>query len=396
MTESFELADIVREHGEDLRSRWGFLPERVDRAFRDIGACRTAALGGHLWVCAECGGEQPRYNSCRNRHCPKCQWKERETWVAARQEDLLPIPYFHVVFTVPHLLRPLFCYNPRALYRLLFSVVRETLLRLAADPRRLGAEIGVIAVLHTWSQTLTLHPHVHCVVTGGGLDPSGRWVSSGDRFFLPVRVLGKLFRGLFLAKLERELRRGDLYLPQDLQASPVLVEDLLRRLRGRNWVIYAKPPFGGPEKVLAYLGRYTHRTAISNARILSMNEGLVTFRYKRRSADGGWRTMTLDAVEFLRRFAGHVLPKGFVRMRYWGLLANRKRRERLAQCRSQLGVTQDRLGNPETPSRPPAEEEPAALPPGPLCPLCGEPRLQRSAPLRRRLDSAADSARAPP
>lgn len=228
-----------------------------------------------------------------------------------------------------------------------------------ADPRRLGAEIGVIAVLHTWSQTLTLHPHVHCVVTGGGLDPSGRWVSSGDRIFLPVRVLGKLFRGLF-------------------------------------WVVYAKPPFGGPEKVLAYLGRYTHRTAISNARILSMSEGRVTFRYKRRSADGGWRTMTLEAVEFLRRFAGHVLPKGFVRMRYWGLLANRKRRERLAQCRSQLGVAQQSLDDPEASSRPPAEEDLAALPPGPVCPHCGEPGLQRSAPLPRRLGTPTDSARAPP
>jgi len=394
--ESLELADIVRGHGEDLRTRWGFLPERVDRAFRDIGTCRTAALGGHLWVCNECGAEQPHYNSCRNRHCPKCQWKEREAWVAARQEDLLPIPYFHVVFTVPHLLRPLFRYNSRVLYGLLFSAVRRTLLTLAADPRRLGAEIGVIAVLHTWSQTLTLHPHVHCVVTGGGLSPCGQWISSGDRFFLPVRVLGKLFRGIFLADLERRLRQGDLCLPNDLQQSPLLVADLLGQLRGRNWVVYAKPPFGGPEKVLAYLGRYTHRTAISNARLLELRDGRVTFRYKRRSADGGWKTMTLDVLEFLRRFAGHVLPKGFVRIRYWGLLANRNRREKLGLCREQLGAAEPAVD--DSGEEPPSDEDEQLRerPANPTFPHCGNGLLVIGAPLPRVLAGHQPQSRAPP
>jgi hypothetical protein len=390
-----ELADIVREHGEALRARWGFLPERVGRAFRDIAACRTAALGGHLWVCDQCGAEQPRYNSCKNRHCPKCQWKERQAWVEARQDDLLPVPYFHVVFTVPHVLRPLFARNPRALYGLLFRAVRDTLLRLAADPKHLGAEIGVIAVLHTWSQALMLHPHVHCVVTGGGLRDDGTWTSTGDRFFLPVRVLGKLFRGVFLAALEDALRNDELVLPREVK-NPTEMAQLLLGLRSRRWVVYSKPPFGSPEHVLAYLGRYTHRTAISNARIVGLDAGRVTFRHKRRSSDERWRDMTLDATEFLRRFALHVLPKGFVRIRYWGLLANRKRRQRLEACREQLGVV---TPAEETDAQKPKDEGTVPGPPNIGCPECGAALLIRDTLPRQPLllpGTGSQAARSPP
>jgi hypothetical protein len=298
-------------------------------------------LGGHLYRCERCERERPVYNSCRNRHCPKCQALASARWVEARRAELLPVPYFHLVFTVPEPLRPLFLRHPRELYGLLFRTVADTLLETAADRRHLGARIGLLALLHTWTQTLLYHPHLHVVAPAGGLTADGaRWVASRAEYFLPVRVLSRLFRGKLLAGLKRLHATGELACTGPLAplAEPRRFAEHLAPLYETDWVVYAKPPFGGPEKVLAYLARYTHRIAISNHRLLRIEGEEVVFTWRDRAHGDRQRTMHLPAHEFLRRFLLHVLPDGFVRVRSYGLLANRGRRETIDRCREALGA----------------------------------------------------------
>ncbi len=337
---TLEVADILRSHGnrflERYRSSFDF---QQLKAFRAIQRCRTAALGGHRDACPSCGYQAISYNSCRNRHCPKCQAQARERWLAAREGDLLDTGYFHVVFTVPHALNVLALENPRLFYDLLFTATAQTLLEIASDPKHLGAEIGVIAILHTWGQNLLLHPHIHCVIPAGGLSPDHRrWVRPRYPFFLPVRVLSRVFRGKFLAGLKRLHRRKKLQCagPSAQLADPRQFAKLLRSLHRHDWVVYAKPAFGGPMQVLRYLGRYTHRVAISNHRLLAFDRECVTFRGKDYAHGGKQGQMTLTATEFLRRFFLHVPPKGFVRIRHFGFLANRFRASRLTLGRQLL------------------------------------------------------------
>jgi hypothetical protein len=339
--EGGEVADVIRLYGQAFLDQFGAslsLDQR--RVLSDLAACRTALLGGHVEACQTCGFEQPAYNSCRNRHCPKCQGAARAAWLAARAQDLLPVPYFHVVFTLPDEIGPLALQNPRLVYGLLFRAASETLLEVAADPRHLGARIGFLAVLHTWGSNLHHHPHVHCVVPGGGLAPGGSdWVACREGFFLPVRILSRVFRGKFLSLLRGAYANGQLVPRGRLQPlrDPEAFRSWLDVPAKKEWVVYAKPPFGGPDQVLKYLARYTHRVAIANSRILSIEGGKLRFRYKDYRDGREWKTLTLDATEFLRRFLLHVLPSGFMRIRHYGILANRVRRENLARCRKVLG-----------------------------------------------------------
>jgi len=306
---------------------------------RHLAACRTAALGGHRDACQSCGFTRISYNSCRDRHCPKCQATRRAQWLDARMERLLPVEYFHVVFTLPQELKPLVLKNRRVIYALLFRTASQTLLQLAADPKRLGAQIGFTAILHTWGQNILFHPHLHCVVTGGGLSADGqRWISARSGYFLPVDVLGALFRGKFLAGLKRAYQTGQLQLTGSVQplADPRVFGKLFGQLYRKKWVVYAKRPFGGAKQVYRYLGRYTHRVAISNSRIVSLKDDRVRFRYKDYADDNRIKQMTLSAEEFIRRFLLHVLPKGFVRIRHYGLLASRNVSTRLERCRQLL------------------------------------------------------------
>ncbi len=339
-----ELADVFRTHQRDFLDRWNsVLSSDQRRALRNLRDCRTAALGGHLQQCDRCGHRVILYNSCRNRHCPKCQASARAKWLAQRQAELLPVPYFHVVFTLPQELAHLAVQNPKQIYNLLFRAASESLLTIAADPQHLGASIGFLAVLHTWGQNLHLHPHLHCVVPGGGISPDGsRWITCRKNFFLPVRVLSRLFRNKFLKALRSAFRRGELRFAGDLRylAAPPAFQSLCHKLAPREWVVYAKPPFGGPERVLKYLARYTHRVAISNHRLRSIENGNVSFTWKDYAHGNQTKDMTLDAVEFIRRFLLHVLPSGFVRIRQFGLLANRVRKQKLDQCRALLAVPQ--------------------------------------------------------
>jgi hypothetical protein len=333
-----ELADIVRAHGAAYQ-RAHPLCRAQRRALRAIAVCRTAALGGHRAVCTTCGAERITYNSCRNRHCPKCQRVATERWLAARRGEVLPIPYFHVVFTLPHALNPLAQSHPHLIYRLLFQAAASTLTRFGRDPRHLGGDLGVTAVLHTWGQTLTQHVHVHCVVTGGALARDGtRWIPARPTFLFPVRALAKVFRGRYLAGLQRAFARGDLHLTGGLAplAEPAAFAAWLAALRQAAWVVYCKPPFAGPEHVLAYLGRYTHRVALSNDRLVDLADGRVRFRWRDYADGDRVKLMELDLDEFLRRFLLHVVPDGFVRIRHFGLLANRRRAAALAQCRTLL------------------------------------------------------------
>ena len=321
-----------------------WLSSEQRRVMGAIEACRTASLGGHREQCDSCGHQRIAYNSCRNRHCPKCQSLERERWLKAREADLLPVEYFHVVFTLPDQIARVALMNKRVVYRILFEATWETLRRIAADPKHLGAEIGVLAILHTWGQTLTHHPHLHCVVPGGGLSKDGsQWISCRRGFFLPVRVLSKLFRRLFLEKLRRVYENGDLRFPGTIEAlsDPAAFHALISELRNLPWVVYAKRPFGGPRQVLNYLGRYTHRVAISNNRLVAFDGEKVTFSWKDYRHNNAQKTMTLEANEFIRRFLQHVLPRGFQRIRSFGLLSNRRRAEKLRQCRLALGVPQE-------------------------------------------------------
>jgi len=340
-----EVADVFRMYEGDFFERLGHvLGPHQRKAFRAIRDCRTAALGGHVEYveqCDTCGHRVISYNSCRDRHCPKCQAMARAKWLTAREGDLLPVAYFHVVFTLPQKIGLLALQNGSEIYRILFRAVSETLLTIAADPKHLGAAIGFLAVLHTWGQNLHLHPHIHCVVPGGGISPDGtRWIGCGESFFLPVRVLSRFFRNKFLAYLGNSFREGKLQFHGEMSclAKPAAFETLCREAKRIEWVVYAKPPFGGPEQVLKYLARYTHRVAISNSRILSIEGGRVTFKWKDYAGGNKTGTMTLDAIEFIRRFLLHIVPAGFVRIRQFGFLANRARRRKLELCRALLGA----------------------------------------------------------
>src|SRR5882762_82203 len=336
-----EVADLIRTAGAAFIERnrhW--LSWKHVKVLLAIARCRTAALGGHLDQCTRCGHRAISYNSCRNRHCPKCQTSARERWIAARRRELLPTRYVHVVFTLPPQLAPLALQNKKVIYGLLFRASSETLLEVARDPRHLGAEIGFFTVLHTWNQKLGLHPHVHCVIPAGGLSfDHTHWVKSRDRFFLPIQVLSRVFRGKFVAGLKRALQDGRLHFYGNLAllAEPKIFAAWLRPLFRKDWVVYAKPPFGGPEYVLQYLGRYTHRVAISNHRLVSFVEGKVTFRWRDSAHHNEQKLLTLSLDEFLRRFLLHLLPKGFVRIRNFGFLANRRRATLLPLCFPLLG-----------------------------------------------------------
>jgi hypothetical protein len=338
----WEVADIVRRAGDRFIERYrGSLTWAQFKVLRAIKRCRTAALGGHRDQCVRCGHQAISYNSCRNRHCPKCQTNAREKWLCARRRELLPVCYFHLVFSVPHALVPLVWQNKKVLFRLLFETSAATLLEVAADPARLGAQIGFLSILHTWGQTLQRHPHIHCVVPGGGMSPDhAQWIRSPSNFFLPVRVLSRVFRGKFVAGLRRLFHGNQLAFYGECQplANEKAFAAFLRTLFREDWVVYAKAPFGGPEHVLQYLARYTHRVAISNHRLLSVDGDHVTFRWKDYAHRSKCRAMTLRAEEFLRRFVQHVLPKGLPRIRYFGWLANRRRRELLPLCRTLLAV----------------------------------------------------------
>jgi len=336
----FEVADIVRAYGAAFLATHAVSHEQA-RVLRALVDCRTAALGGHVEQCVSCGTERVCYDSCRNRHCPKCQGSARAKWLAAEQTLLLPIPYFHVVFTLPHQLNPLIRVNQRLLYDLLFQTAAQTLQEFARDPTHLGAEIGITAVLHTWGQTLTEHIHVHCVVTGGGLSLDGtQWQACQRRFLFAVKALGAVFRGKYLTGLERLRSQQRLTFAGD--SASLAEEDawtsLRQHLYAQPWVVYAKPPWGSPEQVLKYLSRYTHRVAIANSRLVFVGTGIVRFRYTDYAAAGTSKVMELTAAEFLRRFLLHVVPTGFVRIRHYGLLANRTRQEKLTRARQLLAI----------------------------------------------------------
>jgi Putative transposase/Transposase zinc-binding domain len=367
LSAGLEVADVFRRHGDAYRrAHDGHLGRVERRVMSAIERCRTAALGGHSEACAQCGLVRCAYNSCRNRHCPKCQGQARAEWLAARQTELLPVPYFHVVFTLPAPVAEIAFQNKEAVYAILLRTAAETLRTIAADPKHLGAEIGLVAMLHTWGQSLHHHPHVHCVVPGGGpsLDHT-RWVACRPGFFLPVRVLGRLFRRLFLDALRTAFTDDGLGFCGDLAdlAEPAAFTRRLRELRRINWVVYAKPPFGGPAQMLAYLGRYTHRVAISNARLVSVTGDQVAFRWKDYRHHGRSKAMILEAHEFIRRFLLHTLPDGFHRIRHYGFLANGHRAAKLALCRRLLDIPHPEPADPIADTLPPHRPE--------RCPCCG-------------------------
>jgi hypothetical protein len=358
---TLEVADILRRFEGEYRQRAGGLSAQQAHVVNVLTACRTAALGGHVEACDACGHRQIAYNSCRDRHCPKCQAAATAEWLERERKHLLSVPYAHVVFTLPHEMAPLALQNPRVCYGHLFRAAAQTLLQIAADPRHLGARIGFVAILHTWGQSLLHHPHLHCLVPAGGLSPDGtHWIGCRAGFFLPVRVLGALFRGKYLALLEESHRQGKLVLHGRLRplTEPGGFAALLRQARKRSWVVYAKPPFGGAEPALQYLARYTHRIAISNSRLLEVTESAVTFSWKDYRHESRIRCMQLDPCEFIRRFLLHVLPRSFVRIRRYGLLSNRQREVSLARCRDLLGEPQPTATVAALSAEEPAEEEP--------------------------------------
>lgn len=379
MRPSLEVADILRAHGEAFRrAHAGRLSLGQLKVMSAIEACRTAELGGHVARCEACERLAVSYNSCRNRHCPKCQGQAAQAWLEERQADLLPVPYFHVVFTLPAPMAAIAFQNKALVYGLLFKAAAQTLTTIAADPKHLGARIGLIGVLHTWGSALTHHPHVHCIVPGGGVSPDGqRWVACRKGFFLPVRVLSRLFRRLFIEKLAAAHAQGALSFFGELAglADPQVFAAHLAPLRRTEWVVYAKPPFGGPAAVLAYLARYTHRVAISNHRLVRLDDHAVRFRWKDyRTADAATgavkiKTMALSPNEFIRRFLLHVLPAGFHRIRHYGFLAKGPQAPALDQLRSLITAQAA-----EPAASPPEPEAPAAEPPPAeprACPCCG-------------------------
>jgi Putative transposase/Transposase zinc-binding domain len=383
-----EVADLVRSAGAAFIERhrqwlrWTHL-----KVLLAIVRCRTAALGGHIEECTRCGHRAAiSYNSCRNRHCPKCQTGARERWIQARHGELLPSSYVHVVFTLPHQLATLALQNKKLIYGLLLRASAETLREVARNPRHLGAEIGFFSVLHTWNQKLQLHPHVHCIVPAGGLSPDHtRWIRSRSRFFLPIPVLRRVFRGKFVAGLKSAFQQGQLHLSGDLAllAQPKIFASWLRPLFRKDWVVYSKPPFGGPAYVLQYLGRYTHRVAISNHRLVSFADGHVTFRWRDSAHHNQQKLMTLSLDEFLRRFLLHLLPKGFVRIRNFGFLANRQRASLLPLCFAALGSISPPAPPQASVNEPSSDRRP--------CPYCGAPMV-----IVERLTAAQIQLRSPP
>jgi len=368
----------VRAHGDGYR-RTRRLATVQHRALRAIAACRTAVLGGHRETCDHCGATRLTYNSCRNRHCPKCQTLTKERWLAARKADLLPIPYFHVVFTLPHDLNALAQGNPRVIYTLLFRAAADTLLTFGRDPRHLGGTIGITAILHTWGQTLAQHLHLHCLVTGGALAANGsQWITGQSSFLFPVRALSIVFRAKYLDGLQRAHDAGQLTFAGGTAhlAGRGAFAAFVGQLRALDWIVYAKRPFAGPEQVLDYLGRYTHRVALSNDRLVDHRDGCVRFRWKDYADHDRIKVLTLDADEFLRRFLLHVVPRGFMRIRHFGLLANRTRRATLTRCR-------DLLGQPPPADAPPESAAVLLLRLTGVdlarCPVCGEGRMQITA-----------------
>ncbi|MCP5070158.1 MAG: IS91 family transposase [bacterium] len=369
---SLEVADIFVAHADSFYRRYG---EAVSWArscvMRKIIACRTSLLGGHVDRCDRCDYEKVAYNSCRNRHCPKCQATARAKWLDARSKDLLDVECFHVVFTVPAPIAEIALQNKKTMYGILLRASADTLKTIAADPQHLGAEIGFLSVLHTWGQNLMHHPHVHCIVPGGGLSPDGsQWISCPAGFFLPVRVLSRVFRGKFLEMTRKAFADGELRFQGDLDAlgDEKAFESHLLKTLDNDWVVYAKKPFGGPEQVLKYLANYTHRVAISNHRLVSMKDGRVRFRWRDYRHGSRKRVMDLDAPEFIRRFLQHTLPRGFVRIRHSGFLANACRQEKLERCRELIGS--DRYPSPE-------QEVDSQEEPGDQCPKCEQGQLIR-------------------
>jgi len=337
---SVEVADIFRQYGHAYRvSRK--MPLNHIRTMRAIERCRTQELGGHVDECDSCGRIRISYNSCRNRHCPKCQFLSKEKWLEQRKQDLLPVPYFHVVFTIPAKLRPLALRNKRALYNILFRSVSETLIELTRDPKHLGGQIGFICILHTWGENLMDHLHIHCIVTGGGLSLDGtRWISCRKGFFIPVKVLSRLFRGKVIDYLKKSWETEELEFPGNISKLQDQFAIFLKDLYKEEWVVYSKPPFKNTETLLEYLGRYTHRIAIGNHRILKVKDGEVFFLWRDYADGKKKKIMRLEVSEFIRRFLLHVLPEGFVKIRYYGLLANRKSNTTLSHCRKLLDTVQ--------------------------------------------------------
>jgi hypothetical protein len=373
MSPGLEVADVFRRHGDAYRRRHDAHLGRVERRVMSaIELCRTAALGGHTEACAECGLVRCAYNSCRNRHCPKCQWRAAHAWLEAREAELLPVPYFHVVFTLPAAIGAIAYQNKAKVYGLLFTAAAETLRTIAVDPKHLGADIGLTAVLHTWGQSLDHHPHIHCIVPGGGISPDGKsWVRCRRDFFLPVRVLSRLFRRLFLEGLAAAFDNGELQFFSDLVAlnDRGAFQAYLAPLRTKEWVVFAKRPFAGPKQVLAYLARYTHRVAIGNSRLLELTDEHVSFRWKdyRENGDHKNKVMKLAVGEFMRRFLLHVLPDGFHRIRHYGLFANGHRADKVTLCRKLLNVSPT-----QSESENGAQKDcPASLFEPPPCPCCG-------------------------
>lgn len=375
---SIEVADVIRKYGAAFEgARHGNVSGAERRVLRDLARCRTAAMGGHVESCLGCGHEAISYNSCRNRHCPKCQAAARAKWFEAREREILPIEYFHVVFTMPREIAAIALQNKRVVYEILLRTSATTLLRLGRDPKRLGAQMGVLSVLHTWGQRLDHHPHAHCVVTGGGLaTDDSRWISCRPGFLFPVRVMGQLFRGHFLAELKAAFARGELSFYGSIAAlaDAAAFHRYLKPLYKSSWVVYSKPPFGGPACVIKYLARYTHRVAISNHRLLAASNGKVSFAYKDYADKSKRKVMTIDAAEFLRRFLLHILPKRFQRIRHYGLFANRHRKQRLETCRRHLASDSLPTANE---GALPASAEPTAICETNRCSRCGAPSLIR-------------------
>lgn len=385
-----EVADIFRAYGQNYRqAHAGNLSGIQLRAMRAIEECRTAALGGHLEECDHCGNQRNCYNSCRNRNCPKCQSSAARRWLQKREAEVLPIRYFHVVFTVPEEIAKIALGNQKIVYGILFRCVSATLLKIGLDPKHLGAQIGFLAILHTWGQNLDYHPHIHCVVSGGGLTSEDRWIESGKHFFLPVAVLSRLFRGKFLSALNKAFRKGKLHFTGKLSSlsSKRNFGSFLSVAAKKTWVIYCKPPFAGPQVVLQYLGRYTHRIAISNHRLVSLQNDKVTFRWKDYRDGGRNKLMNLTAHEFIRRFLMHVLPSGFVRIRHYGFAANRNRAISLSVIRSKLPDPLEATSDPNHIDSSATSTCDDSLN---LCPVCNQGKMLRVAILlpSKRIDSS--------
>lgn len=374
-----EVADLFRAFGPAYREVHGHeMPVRHKRVMRAIEICRTAELGGHVDQCDHCGASRISYNSCRNRHCPKCQSLDKERWLEAREKDLLPTSYFHLVFTLPEGLRPLALRHQRVIYNLLFKSVSETFIELAKDPKHLGAQIGFIVILHTWTQTLMDHPHLHCLVTGGGLSLDGkRWISSRKDFFISVKVLSSLFRGKFLDGLKKAYEAGELTFAGQIEElkEASAFKRFLSDLYHQKWVVYCKPPLKNPQKVMDYLGRYTHRVALSNDRLVRMEGDQVSFRWRDSAENNRIKLLSLEAFEFIRRFLLHVLPDHFVKIRYYGILSHRSRKRKLLWCKKLLGVSTDK--EPEEPTRETWQDlltRMTGIDPR-VCPHCGKGRM---------------------